>query len=236
MWNTMQLFISEQYTLKENIVHIEDERIIYQCHKVLRLKAWSIIQLQNKNQRYTLDVSKSTSQILEGQIITKEELPDSDSQVSIVLALPNRRDKAELMVQKLSELGVQEIVFWPAQRSILRSIPSKKQERLEKIALEAAEQSFRTTLLSIKFLDKLDKNITLWKDCIVLADQEGKNSKDLAILSWKKTFLWIIGPEWWLTSQEKKLFDDFSVSLSLWKTMFRMETAAIVLARLLTNQ
>ncbi len=231
----MQLFISSQFVLKEHLVSIQDERIIYQCHKVLRCKSWSIIQLQDWDKRYTLELTACTSKNLEGFILTQEDLPDVDSQVSLAIALPNRRDKAEVIVQKLSELGVQEIIFWPAQRSILRSIPSKKLERLEKIALEAAEQSFRNTLVSIKFLDKLDKKTILWQDQIFLAEKEWTKFKEIGKIPSSQKLLAIIGPEWWLNDQEKMLFKDFSIPLSLWNTMLRMETAAIVMGRILCN-
>jgi 16S rRNA (uracil1498-N3)-methyltransferase len=59
----------------------------------------------------------------------------------MLIAMPNKREKAELIVQKLSEIGVSEIVFRPAERSVITQWNEKKADRLQKIAKEAVEQS-----------------------------------------------------------------------------------------------
>jgi 16S rRNA (uracil1498-N3)-methyltransferase len=56
--------------------------------------------------------------------------------------MPNKRDKAEMIVQKLTEIGINFIVFWPSERSVIRDINTSKMERLEKISKEAVEQSW----------------------------------------------------------------------------------------------
>ncbi|MDR0282368.1 MAG: RsmE family RNA methyltransferase [Candidatus Peribacteria bacterium] len=61
--------------------------------------------------------------------------------VTMLIAMPNKREKAELIVQKLSEIGVSEIVFRPAERSVITQWNEKKADRLQKIAKEAVEQS-----------------------------------------------------------------------------------------------
>ena len=60
---------------------------------------------------------------------------------SMIIAMPNKRDKVELIVQKLTECGLDQIIFWPSERSVLRERNSKKEERLQKIIKEAVEQS-----------------------------------------------------------------------------------------------
>ena len=59
----------------------------------------------------------------------------------MIIAMPNKWDKAELIVQKLAECGLSQIVFWPSERSIIRERNPKKSERLDKIIKEAVEQS-----------------------------------------------------------------------------------------------
>ncbi|MBO4516461.1 RNA methyltransferase [bacterium] len=55
--------------------------------------------------------------------------------------MSNKRDKIELIVQKLSEIGIKHIYFWPSERSVIKEWNEKKAERLNKIAKEAIEQS-----------------------------------------------------------------------------------------------
>lgn len=55
--------------------------------------------------------------------------------------MPNKFEKAELIVQKATEIGVDEIIFRPARRSVIREFPEKKIMRLLVIAKEATEQA-----------------------------------------------------------------------------------------------
>jgi 16S rRNA (uracil1498-N3)-methyltransferase len=55
--------------------------------------------------------------------------------------MPNKWDKAEIIVQKLTEIGINHIVFWPSERSVIKETNKNKIERLEKISKEALEQS-----------------------------------------------------------------------------------------------
>ena len=82
-------------------------------------------------------------------------------QTTMYIALSNRRDKAELITQKLTEIGISHIVFFPTQRSLYKTTPPNKQTRMLNIALEASEQSFRTSLPQISFLDKRDEKSIL---------------------------------------------------------------------------
>ena len=59
----------------------------------------------------------------------------------MLIAMPNKREKSELIVQKLTEIGIQNIYFWPSERSVIRQWNEKKAERLDKISHEALEQS-----------------------------------------------------------------------------------------------
>jgi RsmE family RNA methyltransferase len=59
----------------------------------------------------------------------------------MIIAMPNKWEKAELIVQKLTEIGVENIYFWVAEHSIIRQRNNKKTERLNKISQEAVEQS-----------------------------------------------------------------------------------------------
>ncbi|MDR3168941.1 MAG: RsmE family RNA methyltransferase [Candidatus Peribacteria bacterium] len=93
--------------------------------------------------RYGVTLTHRTDTQLEGEIV-KEEERDIEGLLNIcmLIAMPNKREKAELIVQKLSEIGIDQLLFRPAERSILkRESFQKKEERLIKIAKEAVEQS-----------------------------------------------------------------------------------------------
>jgi len=63
----------------------------------------------------------------------------------------------ELIVQKLTEIGINKIYFVPMERSIFKDIKDKKLERFFKIAIEATEQSLGWDLPEIKVFKKISE-------------------------------------------------------------------------------
>jgi 16S rRNA U1498 N3-methylase RsmE len=59
----------------------------------------------------------------------------------LIVAMSNKRDKMELIVQKATECGISTITVVPMCRSVITSCNANKWKRLELIALEAVEQS-----------------------------------------------------------------------------------------------
>jgi hypothetical protein len=47
-------------------------------------------------------------------------------------------------------------------------------------------------------------------------------------LDWKLPILWVVWPEWWLSLNDYKNFPTNYIVKSLWDSVLRMETAAIV--------
>jgi RsmE family RNA methyltransferase len=62
----------------------------------------------------------------------------------------------ELIVQKLTEIGLKKIYFIATERSQFKSIKDNKLERFYKIALEAAEQSWSWYMPEIKVLNNFE--------------------------------------------------------------------------------
>jgi 16S rRNA (uracil1498-N3)-methyltransferase len=59
----------------------------------------------------------------------------------MLIALPNKQEKLELIIQKLTEIGISNIYLWSSERSQLNSLNENKTKRIEKIVKEAVEQS-----------------------------------------------------------------------------------------------
>lgn len=93
-------------------------------------------------ERYTIRIDSWDDKQLHGVVVEKSICNYALSPVRMLVAMPNRWDKAELIVQKLSEIGVACIGFWPAHRSVIKQNNHAKMERLSKIAQEATEQSW----------------------------------------------------------------------------------------------
>jgi 16S rRNA (uracil1498-N3)-methyltransferase len=155
----------------------------------------------------------------DGPTVTSESPVPS---VAIAFAL-TKGDKPELVVQKLTELGVDRIVPFFAERSVVRWDDERAQrnvERLRRVAREAAMQSRRITLPAISAVARV---ADIAAAGFVRADRDG------APLSLAHSCV-AIGPEGGWSDDEARAWPG-AVTLSA--TVLRAETAAIAAASLL---
>lgn len=222
-WNNLELFSVPE--------------LISQLRKVLRIKKWDKIYIQycEKNQtiRYELSIIDWTDQKLDAEIISSQSFSFHKKKISMLITMPNKREKAELITQKLTEIWVSNIYFRVSEHSIIRQWNDKKAERLNKISHEAVEQSRWIQLPEIKFVDEKDLwNFIHWKD-IIIANMDWISYGEAIKSSWND-LCGVIWPEWWFSEKDLSLFKNANI-VDLWDNVLRMETASIVLARLLKN-
>lgn len=148
--------------------------------------------------------------------------------------------RMEWLVEKLTEIGVAEIGFFPAERSIKESLSEEKMKRLERIALSACKQSGRTWFPVIRVCrsweEFLSSLATSAKGTVLLANPLGKN---LFVFLQEGGIRYplslIVGPEGDLTEREKQeLCARGAYLVSLGKSILRSETAAIFGAAILS--
>ena len=236
----MQLFHinSDKVRIKWSGIEVfSSPELISQLRKVLRIKKWDKICVQYSFSEWTtrhgLSINDWTDKDLTGEIISSQTFSFPEKNVSILIAMPNKREKAELIVQKLTEIWVQNIYFWVSEHSIIRQWNEKKAERLDKISHEAVEQSRWTQLPEIKFLSEKELvNFVSWKD-VIIANMNWLPFSQLA-KNLSNNICGIIWPEWGFSEKDLNLFKNANI-VDLWTNVLRMETASIVLARLLKN-
>lgn len=149
--------------------------------------------------------------------------PAPEPPVTVAFALV-KGERPELVVQKLTELGVDRIVPFLAERSVVRWVPEKAArnlERLRRVALEAAMQSRRTWLPEVAEVATFDEVAAL--PGAAGADLDGgPPSLSRPVL--------LVGPEGgWSPSERSAL----PAAVGLGPTVLRAETAAITGAALL---
>ena len=141
------------------------------------------------------------------------------------VAIP-KSDRPELVVQKLSELGVDRILLFETARSVVRwdlDRRHKQLERLGRIRREASMQSRRVYLPTLEFTTYAR---AIEEPGMALAEPGGHDAIDAAITGI------LVGPEGGFDRDEL----DFAVpKISLGNTVLRVETAAIVAGFALTQ-
>ncbi|CAN5471821.1 16S rRNA (uracil(1498)-N(3))-methyltransferase [soil metagenome] len=146
-----------------------------------------------------------------------------------------RNERFDLAVQKLTELGVFGLVPVMAERCVISYKDERtwrrRRARLERIFVEAAEQSERATLPAVddpltveEFLTRQAAGQTL----ALVERRSGFHISDTPALSNECSLL--IGPEGGWTGDEIELIDQHATPISLGDLILRSETAAIVAA------
>lgn len=169
---------------------------------------------------------------------SEKELPVA---ITIASGFP-KGDKLEWIVQKGTELGAASFIGFPAMTSVVKwdaKKLQKKQQRLEKIAQEAAEQSQRQQRPAVRLLTKETDFLAELSnyDHIVVAYEEsakmGEQSHLVKLLQKVQPgakVLAIFGPEGGLTPDEVQSFEEQGAILcGLGPRILRTETAPMYL-------
>ena len=221
----MQLFFHENIqTSWEQLTLKDTPEIIRQLRKVLRAAPGYIFCVQNREKRWEVELQNWTDKEINAKIIKEQAKPHTFPPSAMLIALPNKQDKLELIVQKITEIWIQTLFLWASERSVVKSFSPNKQDRLHKIMQEALEQSRGWEMPKIQFITDLKELYEEYQLCIFDL-KENSNEK---LRSNDKPLLWVIGPEGGLTDKDYEQFGNEWYGINLGEQVLRMETAAII--------
>jgi 16S rRNA (uracil1498-N3)-methyltransferase len=160
---------------------------------------------------------------------------EAGGSLTIVSAVP-KGDRADWMVEKLSELGVTEWVPLAAARSVVLPEGKGKHDRWVRIATEAAKQSRRAGVMRIGELTKLAillEGQPAGRTWCLATERDGESALELAraTTGGLSPLTVFVGPEGGWSPEEVDLFAKCGVTfVHLTVTILRIETAAVALA------
>lgn len=157
--------------------------------------------------------------------LNKEIQPRKEASVAITLATATPKgDRMDVLVEKVSELGVLRIVPISCERGIVKPRDTKL-ERLQKIAIEACAQSERAVVPTIDTLTSFKAVLSTIKeyDNAYICHPDGE-----AIGNVGKKILLLVGPEGGFTDNEiTQAVAAGAKKIKLSNSILRVETAAI---------
>jgi len=158
--------------------------------------------------------------------------PDSEAamRLTVAQALP-KGDKLDEIIRACTELGVAHFVLFPSERTVVRWDEKKTADRvhrLQSIAREAAEVSFRTILPTFELAKDLSDVLDQRPNAVVLSEVEGLSSK-LGPLGTEMTI--VVGPEGGWASRELAAIGHRGVTLG--PRVLRVDHAASAAAAIL---
>ena len=220
--SNIRLFYSKSLSL--NLTDKLDKSQSHYVSKVMRLKEKEVFSLFNSSGEWEAKIANINKSIVEFNVT--KQLRQKENTIDLWLAFsPIKSNYFNFMIQKATELGVTKFLPIIFERTIVRKI---NKERLEKVIIEAAEQSNRITVPSIEEPQKLKSFLNNDMD-LIFTDLNTANTKiDLKRLTTKPTCV-IIGPEGDFSEQERDEILKFNgvQPIKINENILRSETAVI---------
>lgn len=160
-----------------------------------------------------------------------EEAGAGSVRIVVAAAVP-KGERADWMVEKLSELGVSRFVPLAAERSVVLPEGKGKHDRWVRIAIESAKQCRRAGVMGIEALTKVDALLADCRGALVLSTApEAVGFTDAIATAGAEPIVLVIGPEGGWTARELSAFDAAGArQVRLTHTVLRIETAAVAAA------
>ncbi|WP_072090822.1 RsmE family RNA methyltransferase [Candidatus Pelagibacter communis] len=220
--SNIRLFYSKSLSL--NLTDKLDKSQSHYVSKVMRLKEKEVFSLFNSSGEWEAKIANINKSIVEFNVT--KQLRQKENTIDLWLAFsPIKSNYFNFMIQKATELGVTKFLPIIFERTIVRKI---NKERLEKVIIEAAEQSNRITVPSIEEPQKLKSFLNNDMD-LIFTDLNTTNTKiDIKKLTTKPTCV-IIGPEGDFSEEEREEILKFSgvQPIKINENILRSETAVI---------
>jgi 16S rRNA (uracil1498-N3)-methyltransferase len=193
--------------------------------KVMRVKEKQHFSLFNNNGEWEAKILGVSKGIVEFKII--KQLRQKENMKELWLAFsPIKSNYQNFMIQKATELGVTKFLPIIFDRTVVRKINN---ERLEKIVIEASEQSNRLNIPSIEEVQNIKSFLKLNSMNLIFTDLNSDNKKiDKSKLTDKPICI-IIGPEGDFSEAEREEILSFKgvQPLKINENILRSETAVI---------
>ena len=222
--------------LENNTCIIEGEDVKH-ISKVLRCKIGEEIEVCDKdNNEYICEITDISKDLVELNILNKVDIKrEANVRVKLYQGLP-KGPKMEMILQKLTEVGVDEIVLVQTKRSVSK-VDDKKEdkriERWERIIYEAAKQSKRGQIPRLRGILSFKEALEDMKNNdLNIAPYENERTKSIkqAIKGVNINTMGIfVGPEGGFEESEIEAIEEIGgKSVSLGPRILRTETASLV--------
>ena len=221
--SNIRLYFSK--SLSNNLTDTLDKSQSHYVNKVMRVKQNEVFSLFNSSGEWEAKILNISKGIV--QFNVTKQLRQKENFKELWLAFsPIKSNYFNFMIQKATELGVTKFIPIIFDRTIVRKI---NKERLEKVIIEASEQSNRINVPDIEEPKSLDDFLTNNKVDLIFTDLNSKNTKiDLNKVTDNPTCV-IIGPEGDFSEEERTKILKFNgvQPLKINENILRSETAVI---------
>ena len=221
--SNIRLFFSA--ALSTDMTDKLDKSQSHYLSKVMRIKENEVFSLFNSNGEWEAKILKISKSIVEFKI-TKQLRQKQNTKELWLAFSPIKSNYQNFMIQKATELGVTKFLPVIFDRTVVRKI---NKERLEKIIVEASEQSNRINVPIIEDAQDLSSFLKTNSIDLIFTDLNSNNNKiDKSKLTDKPACI-IVGPEGDFSEAEREEILTFKGAqpIKINENILRSETAVI---------
>ena len=223
LMSNIRLFFSE--SLSHNLTATLDKSQSHYVSKVMRVKENEVFSLFNGSGEWEAKILSISKSIVEFNITKQLRQKENPKELWLAFS-PIKSNYFNFMIQKATELGVTKFLPIIFDRTIVRKINKK---RLEKVIVEATEQSNRINIPEMEETQSLELFLKNNDMDLIFADLNTTNTKiNLDQLTSSPTCV-IIGPEGDFSEKEREQILKFEgvQPIKINQNILRSETAVI---------
>lgn len=210
-----------------------DDTDINHIINVMRMKQNDKFQIVYDNVLYTCNITNIEKRKVDYEIIKKEEIKSNKTHKVIIACSLIKEQKMDFLLQKATELGVDEIIPIISERTVVK-IDKKNTNKISrwiKICKEASEQSHRMNILKIHEIINLKglSDVKANAKIVCNTNEMSKNIKKvLQDVKKSDTMIIVVGPEGGFSDNEiNYLLENGFISTTLGENILRAETVPL---------
>jgi 16S rRNA (uracil1498-N3)-methyltransferase len=216
------------FAINKNLEISRDD--IHHIINVMKMKLNDNIEIIYDNTLFLCNIDFISKKEVKYSVVSKKELK-SNKTYKVILACSLIKN-FDYMLQKATELGVDEIIPVISNRSVIKVTDEpKKINRWQKICKEASEQSHRNNIPIIHNVTDI-KELKLYKQNVNILCSVNNSTTTIKEVMHKTNIhdkiLVVIGPEGgFTTSEEEYLINNEFISTSLGDNVMKAETVPL---------
>jgi len=234
-------FIASTKELNEQVIALKGD----EAHHAIKVRRTEINELIFITDTKGLVVEAKVVEIGPGKILKAEvinkKLHENRNPIVCVAQAIAKGDRADLSIELLTEVGVDKIIPWQANRSVSR-LEDKEVKLIQKwnnTARESTKQArrpFMPEILNLVNTKELVEEFNNFEKVLIL-DPDSSNSFIEEIKKISKSILLVIGPEGGIDESEMNLFKNAKADFaSLGESILRTSSAGAISAAILLAQ
>ena len=231
----MDYFYCPQEHISQSTVTIDGDEFAHLTH-VMRKKAGDVIRVVNGiGTAYDVELKEIAKKTAVGTIInTYTNHNEPEISLTVAVGMLKNPSKFDFLVEKITELGVKEIIPLNTERTIPSHAKTDRWQKLAQAAMKQSGRSYLPIVRETKSLDEFLKSINCFDLKIIAHEKKEKESLNRITSLSGKSIVALIGPEGGFTDDEvNRCVDSGYQRLYLGERRLRTETAAIVTASMI---